>query len=95
MWIIGASRLSIRASHNISRKRETVLQSISREARYLSPARKGFALTNVSIALFQSAQLYAPHPAGYPQVSPPTSLQYMGEPGAVLGSSVIVSVFRQ
>lgn len=36
----------------------------------------------------QATQLYAPHPAGYPQVSPPTSLQYMSEPGAVLGSSV-------
>ncbi|KAJ7376371.1 Signal transducing adapter molecule 2 [Desmophyllum pertusum] len=41
----------------------------------------------------QSAQLYAPHPAGYPQVSPPTSLQYMGEPGAVLGSSVIGTAY--
>ncbi|XP_029206876.2 signal transducing adapter molecule 2-like [Acropora millepora] len=29
----------------------------------------------------QAPQLYSPHPAGYSQISPPTSLQYMGEPG--------------
>ena len=53
-----------------------------------------FSLT-FPVALFQATQLYAPHLAGYPQVSPPTSLQYMSEPGAVLGSSVTVSVSRK
>ena len=53
-----------------------------------------FTLT-CSVALFQATQLYAPHLAGYPQVSPPTSLQYMSEPSAVLGSSVTVSVLKK
>lgn len=30
----------------------------------------------------QAPQLYAPHPAGYPQVSPPSSLQYVSDPVA-------------
>ena len=33
--------------------------------------------------------MYAAHPPGYPQLSPPTSLQYMGEPGAVVVSVLI------
>lgn len=41
----------------------------------------------------QAPQLYAPHPAGYPQVSPPTSLQYMGDPGAVMGSSGVSTAY--
>lgn len=41
----------------------------------------------------QAPQLYAPHPAGYPQVSPPTSLQYMGEPGTVMGSSGVSTAY--
>ena len=37
----------------------------------------------------QAPQLYAPHPAGYPQVSPPTSLQYVNDPGATAVVSVL------
>lgn len=29
----------------------------------------------------QAPQLYSPHPSGYHQISPPTSLHYMGDPG--------------
>lgn len=41
----------------------------------------------------QAPQLYAPHPAGYPQVSPPTSLQYMSDPGTVMGSSGVSTAY--
>ncbi|KAL9962387.1 hypothetical protein ACROYT_G031486 [Oculina patagonica] len=34
-----------------------------------------------------ATQMYAPHSAGYPQVSAPSSLQYMSEPGVVLGTA--------
>lgn len=52
-----------------------------------------FELLKLFFTLSQAPQLYAPHPAGYPQVSPPTSLQYMSDPGTVMGSSGVVSGF--
>lgn len=35
----------------------------------------------------QAPQVYPPHVAGYPQISPPTSLQYVGDPTSAVGTS--------
>ncbi|KAK2559846.1 Signal transducing adapter molecule 1 [Acropora cervicornis] len=46
-----------------------------------NPQAMSQALASTLQQYSQAPQLYSPHPAGYPQISPPTSLQYMGEPG--------------
>lgn len=46
-------------------------------------------LKNFYLSVHQAPQLYAPHPAGYPQVSPPSSLQYVNDPGATAVVSVL------
>ena len=40
--------------------------------------------------------MYAPPPAGYPQVSPPASMQYIGDPGAsAVVSTANIGLFIQ
>lgn len=46
-----------------------------------NPQAMSQALASTLQQYSQAHQLYSPHPAGYSQISPPTSLQYMGEPG--------------
>lgn len=46
-----------------------------------NPQAMSQALASTLQQYSQAPQLYSPHPAGYSQISPPTSLQYMGEPG--------------
>lgn len=65
-------------------------RKFSKQVARLRKKRTLFELLKLFFTLSQAPQLYAPHPI---QVSPPTSLQYMSDPGTVMGSSGVVSGF--